>query len=148
MAPAGRCGGTRDDGSPCGAPSNLVDPDSGFCPAHGPGGSEAMAELGRKGAEATARKLQSDGLSDDELPPLESHEAAERWCDVVGRAVAQGRLGHNEGRTILRAVREWRDSRDQGEMADLLEELWDGLEAWKETGDKRHLLEVVEGDLD
>lgn len=148
MAPERRCNGTRDDGSPCGAPSNLVDPDSGFCPAHGPGGSEAMAELGRKGAEATARKLQSDGLSDDELPPLTSHEAAERWCDVVGRAVAQGRLGHNEGRTILRAVREWRDSRDQGELSDHLDALMDGLATWKKTGDAGPLLEVIDGGAD
>ncbi len=71
------CRGTKDDGSLCGAPDALVDPKTGFCPAHGPGASKRMADIGRKGAESTARKLRSPGLDSDELPPLDSLEAAQ-----------------------------------------------------------------------
>ena len=41
-----------------------MDPKKEFCRQHGPGASERMAEQGRKGAEAMARKLKGSGLSE------------------------------------------------------------------------------------
>jgi hypothetical protein len=115
-----------------------VSPETGFCPAHAPGGRERLLKAARKGGEATARKLARQGLGDEELPPLGSPQAAELWLEVVGRAVASGRLGHHEGRTITGAVREWLKARDVGEHADRLEELEAKLRAFR-----RGELEVV-----
>lgn len=141
MPPAETCRGTTADGTPCESP--IVGPD-GFCPAHGPDGRERMSEIGRKGAEASARKRRGGGLEPDALPPLDGHDAAETWCDVVGRAVVTGRIGHNEAKAALRAVREWRESRDAGAVSDRLDELTEALAEWRETGDPTQVLEVVE----
>jgi hypothetical protein len=104
-----------------------------------------MREMGRKGAAATARKLKGGGLDEDELPPLDGPRAAERWCEVVARAVATGRLGHNEGRTVARLVKEWRASYDAGRASDRLDRLMDALSEWERTGDPGPVLELVEG---
>ena len=46
---------------------------------------------------------------------LDSPQAAERWCEVVARAVATGRISPDAGRTLARRVREfWRGSRVPG----------------------------------
>lgn len=145
MPPKRRCAATRADGEPCGAPSNLVDPDTGLCPSHAEDAGERLREAARKGGEATARRLQGKGLQEDELPPLESARAAERWCDVVGRAAVTGRIGHNEAKAALRAVREWRESRETGELSDRLERLTDALAEWRRTGDPSPVLEIVDG---
>lgn len=138
------CRETTTDGAPCRAPANLVDPETGLCPSHDPANRERIREAAKKGAEATANRLRGDGLDPDALPPLEGHDAAETWCDVVGRAVAGGTLGHNEGRTVLRAVKEWRESRDAGAVSDRLERLTEALAEWKRTGDPAPVLEVVD----
>lgn len=99
-------------------------------------------ELGRKGGYASGTGR--GGLDRDELPPLDSHDAAETWCDAVGRAVVVGRIGHNEAKAALRAVREWRESRDQGAMSERLDALTDALAEWKRTGDPSPVLEVID----
>lgn len=107
MAEKTSCGGENKRGKPCGAPPELVGPD-GYCEAHRPGGSAEMRRRGQRGGYAsTARGRSPGGLDPEELPPLDSHEAAQEWAEVVGRAVAEGRLGKSEGNTILRAVKEW-----------------------------------------
>lgn len=123
MAQERKCSATNADGTPCGAPESFVDPSTGLCPSHSENASERLSEYGRKGAKATAKKLQRDGLEDHELPPLDTPQAAERWIEVVGRAVATGRMSHNEGRTLARLVREWLRTREAGEMADRVDEL-------------------------
>lgn len=144
MAPDRQCEHTYDDGTPCETPSSFVDPDTGYCPAHGSNASERLSEYGKKGGEATARKVKGDGLDPDELPPLENAQAAETWCDVVGRAVVTGRIGHNEGKAALRAVREWRESHEAGQVSERLENLMDALAEWRETGDPGPVLELVD----
>lgn len=123
MAPERRCSETTADGSSCGAPSNLVDPETGLCPSHDPENRERIREAARKGAEAKNRKDRIPGLDDDELPPLDSPQAAAKWCEVAGRAVATGRLGHHEAKAVVRAVREFLRSYSDGEIADRVEEL-------------------------
>lgn len=139
--PRETCRGTRADGAPCRSP--VVGPD-GYCPAHAEDGRERMAEIGRKGAEATARRRAGGGLDPDELPPLESAEAAETWCDVIGRAVVTGRIGHNEGKAALRAVREWRESHEAGEVEERVDALMDALAEWRESGSPEPVLELIE----
>lgn len=144
MPPERTCGATRADGSPCGAPSSFVDPATGLCPAHAEDASERLREAARKGGEATARRLRREGLEEDELPALESPRAAERWLEAVGRAVATGRLGHNEGRTVVRAVREFLRAHEAGEVTERLDALMDALARWRETGSPEPVLELIE----
>jgi len=140
--PQRKCKGTNEAGEPCESP--VVGQD-GFCPAHGPKGRERMSERGRKGGAALARKYSAGKLDPDELPPLEDAHAAETWCDVVGRAVVTGRLSHNQGRAALRAVREWRESHKSGAVSEKLEDLMEALASWRETGDPKPVLELVDG---
>lgn len=126
-----KCKHMYADGTRCGSPENFVDPDSGYCHAHGPGASERMAEHGRKGAEAKNRKDRAPGLDSEDLPPLDSPQAAAKWCEVAGRAVATGRLGHHEAKAVVRAVREFLRSHDAGEIADRVEELRSQVTALK-----------------
>lgn len=139
MAPDRSCSHTYEDGRPCDAPSNFVDPETGYCPAHGPNASERMAEQGRKGAETTAKKLRGEGLDPDDLPPLDSPQAAERWLEAVGRAVATGELSHNAGKAVARLVREFLRAREAGTVAEEIEELRDKVAALR-----RGELEVLE----
>lgn len=135
------CKGTRDDGEPCESP--IVGSD-GYCPAHREGGRERLREAAQKGGETTARRVRGNALDADELPPLESPQAAETWCDVVGRAVVTGRLSHNQGKAALRAVREWRESHEAGRVSERLDELTEALAEWRRTGDPEPVLELVE----
>lgn len=133
-----RCKATREDGEPCGAPASFVDPETGLCWTHSEEGREKAREAARKGGRAKARKDRRDGLEPGDLPPLDSPQAAERWCEVVGRAVATGRLSHHEGKAVVRAVREFLRSHEAGEYTERVEELEEKVAAIK-RGD----LEVV-----
>ena len=135
-----RCQATKADGTPCGAPEALVNNKTGFCPSHGPGAAEHLAEAGRKGAAATARKFKLGGLDPDDLPPLDRPQAAEQWLETIGRAVATGRLGHNEARSAVGAVRQWLKANEAGAVAERLEELKASVERLgKEGGSSRGL---------
>lgn len=50
-------------------------------------------------------------------------EAAEIWCEAIGRAVATGRLPASRGQAAMRAVSEWRAAREAGVLEDQIEEL-------------------------
>ena len=105
MTPPERsCRGRRRDGTPCRAPSNLVDHESGWCPAHDPRRADERREAARRGGAATARKLTRRGLDLSELGSLETVEDCRRACELVYRAVASGQLGHREGSTAVRAI--------------------------------------------
>lgn len=129
------CRGTKADGSPCESP--ILDED-GFCPAHRKGGSETMSERGKKGGRARAKKDAAPGLDPDDLPPLDSPHAAERWCEVIGRAVTTGKLAHREAQAAIKAVREFLRSHEAGAVSDRVEELQEKVSRLK-SGD----LEVV-----
>lgn len=131
------CKGTNTDGTPCGSPPSFVG-DDGWCPSHRPGNREKLLEAARKGGRAKARKDRRDGLQDDELPPLDSPQTAEKWLEAAGRAVATGRMSHNEGKAVARLIREWLRARDAGEVADRMEELEDKMAALK-RGDLKRL---------
>lgn len=120
-----RCQGTTDEGRPCGAPSALVNPETGYCGAHGPGATERMRLAGKKGAEASKASRQPHGMEAGELPPLAGHAEAKLWLERIGRAVATGRLKTRPAQAAIRAVSEWVKAHE-GEMA---AELFDDLKA-------------------
>lgn len=121
------CQGTKDDGSPCGAPERFVG-DDGWCHSHRPGSKEKLSEWGRKGGKARPSKRK---LREEDLPPLDSPQAASTWLETVGRAVATGKLTHNEGKAVARLVREWLRAREAGELEDRMERLEEKLAAAK-----------------
>ncbi len=124
MPPGQRCRDTRADGKPCGTPENLVDPETGLCPAHRPGGREKLREAARKGAAATARKWRGrGGLEPGELPQLGTPHDAQRALDIVAHAAAEGRLPQRQADATTRAVREWLRAYEAGAVTDRLEEL-------------------------
>lgn len=128
-----RCSATNVRGEPCKAPSSLVDPESGLCPAHAPGGRERLREAARKGAQATARRLQGDGLAEDDLPSLRTPRDAATWLERIGRAVATGQLANRDADAATRAVRVWLQAHEQGEVRDRMEELESTVEQLKGT---------------
>lgn len=119
------CTGTNTAGQPCQSP--IVGRD-GYCDAHRPGGE---AEMKRRALKGAIKAQLAKGLKPRELGPLKSHADAERWLRIVGEAVATGRLGHQEGRTTVSAVREWVKAHTDGAMAQQLEALREQLEEVK-----------------
>lgn len=139
MAPRTACQATKADGSRCNAPGRFIDPETGLCPAHKPGASERLSEFGRKGAEAAKQARRGEGLDPDELPVLDSPQAAERWAEVVGRAVATGKLTHAQGKAISSLLREWRQSHEAGNVRDRIERLQEQLAELKGANKRRSL---------
>lgn len=128
------CKGKRADGSSCGAPERLVDPSSGYCWQHDPANEKARIEAAKRGGAVAALKWkQQQALEDQELPPLDSPQAAERWSEIIGRAVALGRLSNSQGQTMLRAVNAFLKSHDAGTMAERLERLQEQVARLKEA---------------
>lgn len=117
------CQGTTDEGDPCGAPEGLVDPETGFCPAHGPGGRSEMSRRGTRGAYASHK----GGLKDQELPKLEDHEDAKRWLELIGRAVATKRLSDRRAQAAIRAVEAWMKAEAEQLGAEAIEGLQERL---------------------
>ncbi len=119
-----RCREKNARDEPCRAPASLVDPLSGFCPAHGPGAKERLSEQGKVGAQVTKQvRRKGKGLKPGELGPLGTPDDAKRWLRIIGRAVAEGRLRSRDGDATTRAVREWRRAYEAGTVTDRLEEL-------------------------
>lgn len=140
-----KCGHPKaDSGDPCQSFASCDE--CGKCWAHCEHNEEERAAARRKGGHMTAKKRnEGEGLSADELPPLTDHEAAEVWTDAIGRAAATGRLPANAAQASLRAVREWRESHESGEVSDRLNALTDALDEWRRTGDPEPVLELVDG---
>ena len=131
------CKGQKPDGTRCRSPESLVDPDTGFCPAHDKNAGETMRERARRGGEATRRRWQGTKLEDNDLPPLNSPQAASVWLETLGRAVATGQLANRDGDTAVRAVREWLRAWEVGEQAQKLEELREQVTALKKRREFR-----------
>jgi hypothetical protein len=79
-----------------------------------------------------SRQAEPPGLDPDELPPLDSHDAAKTWLEIIGRAVTTGRLGDKAAQAAIRAVRNWLEAEADRlerekirEMEEAIEELRD-----------------------
>lgn len=140
-----RCRATRDDGSPCGAPSQFVDPETGLCPAHREGGRETMRERAQRGAEARHGKgaknaPEPEALTEEELPPLESHGDAKARLELISTAVLTGRISDKVAHAATRAVREWVRTHEGELVSQDVEALRSRLEELEgELGKRPHL---------
>lgn len=141
-----QCKGENADGTPCGAPPTMVDPDSGYCPAHDPDRADERRERAKAGGQATARKHR-DGFSADELPPLESPADAERWMEILSRAMVAGRISRSKVDVARKGLKVWLSAHESGKLEAKFDRLVDGLESYRESGDPRDLMEVVDGEL-
>jgi hypothetical protein len=111
----------------CGVDAQLLraSADGGlWCFAHDPSeDAERERDVARKrGGRVTGRRTKR-GLDPDDLPPLDSPQAAARWAEIIGRATATGLLSASAAQSALRAVSEWRAAYAAGEMAERLERL-------------------------
>jgi hypothetical protein len=59
-----------------------------------------LSEMGRRGAETTARRLRGAGMRPGELPALDSIERAMAWFGILGQALAERRITHNDCREM------------------------------------------------
>ncbi len=83
-----------------------------------------MADLGRKGAAATARKWRgAHGLEPGELPQLGTPHDAQTALDIVAHAAAEGRLPQRQADATTRAVREWLRAWEAGAVAEQVAQL-------------------------
>ena len=82
-----------------------------------------MARRGRKGAEATAKKLRGGGLDPRELPELHTLENAKEWLALIGAAVVTKRLDARDAQAGIRAVEAWLKAEGERATAEVLDEL-------------------------
>lgn len=136
------CDGTNLDGTPCGAPPRLVDPSKGLCAQHDPERRDMMREAARRGGRASARKKR--GLITEDLPPLDSHDAAELWAERVGRAAALGTITSSAANAALRAVKLWIEARESGEVSERLDALERAMQEWRRTGDPQPVQDLLD----
>ena len=90
-----------------------------------------MARRGRKGAEATAKKLRGGGLDPGELPRLGSHEDAKLWLEVIGAAVVTKRLDARDAQAGIRAVEAWLKAEGERATAEVLDKLREEIDRVK-----------------
>jgi len=126
------CTATKADGTPC--QSTLLYQGGPYCIAHAPGGSERMAERGRKGAAATAKKLQGDGLHPDTLGELQTPADAQRWLREIALAIGRRAITHSEGRSMAGAVRTWLDAHGERLKAEEFTRLREQVRELKRAG--------------
>ena len=104
-----RCRGQTKEGKQCESP--FVDKD-GYCPAHGPDGTQRMRDRGQKGGDATRRRFSGAGLSADRLGSLETISDAQRWFRLIAQAVGERELSYSEGQSMTSSIREWVKAED------------------------------------
>ncbi len=133
MATELRCKGTRTDGKRC--RSVFVSKETNLCPAHAPGGTERMSEMGKVGgARSTMRK----GRIRD-LPPLNSSKDAQVWLEKIGRAVLDGSLDAREANVGRQIVADWRKQQQEDQNAQKMDDLEKSMKAFRREigkGDK------------
>lgn len=141
-----QCRGTTQHGQPCGVRPELVDEETGYCPAHDPDRKEERREIASMGGRATAAKRRGE-LTADELPELNEPADAERWLELIGRALVTDRISQRRADTLRKILKVWIKAHDKGRLADRFDRMVEALETYRETGDAGDLLEVVDGEL-
>ena len=81
--------------------------------------------------ESSLKRRDGESYLDD------APQDVEEWLEVIGRAVATGRLSHHQGRTIATTVREWLKAHEAGKVREQVERLEKQLRAIQVPGDKR-----------
>ncbi len=85
------------------------------------------------GLKSAIKARQARGLDHDELGPLQSHQDAKRWLEVVGRAVASGKLGERAAQAVIRAVSEWVRAEGQRFTVTAVEKLREEVERIRQS---------------
>ena len=144
MAPERRCEARTASGEPCQAPPSLVNPERGLCLSHSPGASERLAEAGRRGAEATAKRFhRNPGLDASVLGDLETVKDAQRWLRAIGEGAVTGKLKAQEATAGVRAVEAWMAAERDRVAVDELTELKAQLQEVRESLKGGRRLEVA-----
>lgn len=109
----------------------MVNQDTGYCPAHAPGGREEMRRRGLKGGRRTKEAWKRPGVTAEELGTLESLADAQRWLTVIASAVATGRLDRGDAQAATRAIEVWLKAADSltEEQVQALQEKLDAVQA-------------------
>lgn len=102
-----KCAGMKSDGSPCGAPANLIGED-GFCDAHRPGGREELRERGRRGGYVST----SPRKADVDLPELRAPEDVAIASERIAQAVADGSLSASKANALRRLLQTWMEAHE------------------------------------
>lgn len=122
-APPSRCQHTGEDGVPCAAPPQFIQP-NGWCWIHSPDPEhKAGREQARKLAGARSAARLRKGINPANLGPLNTPEDAERWCVVAGLAVATGQITPAAGATIRSLVGQFLQAQEAGAVRKQLQEL-------------------------
>ena len=101
----GGCQHVRANGTACRAVVG-VNAD-GLCLAHTSDGASRMAEISRKGGQATAARFASVPFVAEDVPRIETLEDAKLALDNIRIAVLTRRITHAEGNAASKAVSEW-----------------------------------------
>jgi hypothetical protein len=70
-------------------------------------------------------------LQPGDLPPLVDHDAAEKWLEIVGRAVTIGRLGDRDANACIRAVEAWLKTRGEKLTTEVVDDLKEEIDRLK-----------------
>ena len=130
------CRSTRTDGSPRRTPDHLIDPETGFCHAHGPGSSERMRERGKKGSQAARDKLRRPNVQAGDWK-LETLEDAQSWLRRIASAVLAGNVSHQQASAAVRALDTWLKAAGERMDAEDVEELREIAKQLKGKGGRR-----------
>ena len=105
---AGTCGRSTASGEPCRVDYGLCE-SCGACYHHDPHRAEERAERNRRGGLTTAAKIKAEAgpVTEDELPPIRTHDDAEARLDFLHRAAALSRLPASSANAAIRGVEAW-----------------------------------------
>lgn len=139
-----RCQGEKADGSQCGAPPSMVDEETGYCPQHDPAREEWRREKASRAGKASVKARRDKEFSLDELPELDGPQAAEKWMEIIIKAMIDGRLSQNKMDLARKGLKVWLKAHDKGQLEDRFDRLETALKTYRETGDPDELLDVVD----
>lgn len=123
----GGCQHVRANGTACRAVVG-VNAD-GLCLAHTSDGASRMAEISRKGGQATAARFASVPFVAEDVPRIETLEDAKLALDNIRIAVLTRRITHAEGNAASKAVSEWCKAEGMAATGRLVTELRNELAA-------------------
>ena len=111
-----RCKGMKANVERC--RSRFVNGQTGFCPAHGPGASERMSAMGKRGGSVKSPRRK---ISD--LPELQTAEDAQKWLEYIGRAVLHGYMDSREANVARQVVSDWRKGHEETQTQEQIAKL-------------------------
>ncbi len=125
-----RCASKKNNGDPCNVDAQLLIEDEDtpgvwWCFGHHPDYEDARDAARSKAGSRTALKYRKAPryLDTHDLGALESAEDAQRWSEVIARAVVTGKLSANAAGMALKSVEQWLRSHETNDLNARLAEL-------------------------